>query len=359
MTDRFRHVLVGITALCGVVGLAALLMLFGYVPGWLEGGYEIRIHMAEASGLNAGSRAKLHGIDVGGVKRIDLQQPVGKGVLVTVNIKDKYSIPADVRTTVSQSLLGGSPALELDATHLAGKDDLVMLPRDGSAVIEAKLASLTNQVTEQIKNALDGPTKDLNRLVNAFELLATEWASVGKNINDLTSPRSPADVDGSNGAKLANMTTVLARADQRLADMKQVLDGINSVVNDPKMRDDLKLTLTNLKDASANIKDVSTDAKTLVAKTGENVDEFVESARGNLDQLTKRYVAVADDLSGAILSMRKTIDTAREGDGTMAKLLNDPSLYNNLNDSVKKLDSALVDMKLLIQKWEKEGILKF
>lgn len=356
MSDRFRHLLVGLTGLCGIVGLAALLMLFGYVPDWLEGGYVVKVRMTDAGGLTAGSRLKLNGLDVGRVVTIELQQPVNKGVIITAKVKEEFNLPQGVTASVSPTFLGGSPALDFEVAHLTGNEP--SLPRNGSAEIEGRIASIAGQLT----SALEGPKKDLTRLVDTFEKLSNEWNTVGKNISMLTAPLTPAEVDGSNGAKAGNITTVLARADQRLAEMREILGGVNSLLNDPKMREDLKITLVNVKDASANIKEVTADAKTLVAKAGgtvDKVDGLVSSAQGNLDQLTKRYVAVADDLSGSILAMRKTIDQAREGNGTVGKLLNDPSLYNNLNDSVKKLDSALVDMKLLIQKWEKEGIIKF
>lgn len=362
MTDRTRHVIVGITGICGIVGLAGLLMLFGYVPDWLDGGYVVKVQMPDASGLTPGSRLKLNGLDIGRVVDIELRVPISKGVVITTKVKEEYSVPAEAKASVSPTFLGGSTALDFDVSHLAGRDDLVMLPRNGTAVIDGAAASITSQLATQLKSALDKPMQEMTRLVDSFEKLANDWSDVGKNLKSITDPRSPVDVDKSDGKTLGNVTTVLARADQRLAEMKQVLDGINTLVNDPALREDLKASLANIKEVSVNIKEASADTKNLMAKASgsiDKVDAVVDSAKGNLDQLTRRYVAVADDLSGAIGSMRKTIDQVREGDGTVGKLINDPSLYNNLNESVKKLDSALVDMKLLIQKWEKEGIIKF
>lgn len=362
MTDRMRHVIVGLTAIFGIVGLAGLLMLFGYVPDWLEGGYVVKVQMPDASGLTPGSRLKLNGLDVGRVVTIQLRQPISKGVVITTKIKEEFSLPKEVKASVSPTFLGGSPALDFDVSHLVTKEELEMLPRDGSAVIDGQTASLTGQLATQLKSALDRPMAEMTRLVDSIETLTTEWSAVGKNLKAITDPVTPGDVDASNGQKVGNVTTLIARADQRLAEMKEVLEGINSLVNDPATRADIKASIANIKDASGNIKEVSADTKALIAKANDSVgkvDTLMDSAKGNLDQLTKRYVAVADDMSGTIMAMRKTIDQVREGDGTVGKLINDPSLYNNLNESVKKLDSALVDMKLLIQKWEKEGIIKF
>lgn len=361
MNDRTRHIIVGLTGIGGIIGLAGLLMLFGYVPDWLEKGYIVKVQMPDASGLTPGSRLKLNGIDIGKVQDVHLREPMSLGVVITAKVNEEYSLPVGVKASVTPTFLGGSPALDFDVSHLTDPE-IAMLPRDGTAVVNGAAASITGQLATQLKTALDRPMAEMTRLVDSFEQLAGDWSAVARNLKTITDPVSPADVDASGGEKMGNVTTVLARADQRLADMKETLAGINSLINDPAMREDLKLSLANLKDASGTIKEVSTDTQALISKAGgsvDKVDTLLDSAKGNLDQLTKRYVAVADDMSGTIMAMRKTIDQVREGDGTIGKLINDPALYNNLNESVKKLDSALIDMKLLIQKWEKEGIIKF
>jgi phospholipid/cholesterol/gamma-HCH transport system substrate-binding protein len=40
------------------------------------------------------------------------------------------------------------------------------------------------------------------------------------------------------------------------------------------------------------------------------------------------------------------MEKLNNGDGSMAKLLNDPSFYNNLNSSAKELSELLLDLKL-------------
>ncbi len=71
MEDRSRNIVVGITALAGLVGLAFLLMLFGRLPAFLESGYELRVELPSAGGLKQGSVARFSGIDVGRVVSVD------------------------------------------------------------------------------------------------------------------------------------------------------------------------------------------------------------------------------------------------------------------------------------------------
>ena len=67
-------------------------------------------------------------------------------------------------------------------------------------------------------------------------------------------------------------------------------------------------------------------------------------------------MAVADDVGGAINSIKTTLDTARTGDGTLGKLMKDPALYNNLNDSAERLSKAISELQAFLEKLRKEGI---
>lgn len=373
MSDRVRNLIVGFTAIGGLACLAALLMLFGYVPAWLEGGYVVKVQLPDAANLNRGSRVKMSGVDIGRVESVDLLSPASQGVMVVTKIREEVGVPQGVKASVRPTLLGGSPNLEFDIAHQPGAPAAAVLARDGSAFVIGQTASLTSEIGQQLKGGIDQlgakldsaiaePKKNLAELADQFRDLSREWTKVGKNIAELTEPRKPVDVDDPNASVTGNLATVLARADDRLMEMKATIDGLNKWVADEQLRSDFRDTVANAKTASANLAETAKEANKLVARAGgslDKVDAAVDSARTSIDQLSKRYIAAADDLSGAVLAMRKTIDEAREGNGTLGKLIKDPSLYNNLNDSVKRLDSALTDMKLLIQKWEKEGIIKF
>ena len=55
-------------------------------------------------------------------------------------------------------------------------------------------------------------------------------------------------------------------------------------------------------------------------------------------------------------SLQSVAEKADRGDGSIGKVLNDPALYNNLNDALERMKQALKELQLLIQKWKKEGV---
>jgi phospholipid/cholesterol/gamma-HCH transport system substrate-binding protein len=130
-----------------------------------------------------------------------------------------------------------------------------------------------------------------------------------------------------------------------MRELKITMANINKWTGDEQLLADFKATATNAKEASG--------------KLNAGVDKITglaDSSRENVDKLTKRLMGVADDLSKAVGSMQQTLDQAREGEGTVGKLINDPALYDNLNDTAQRLGSAATELQLLIQKWKAEGL---
>jgi phospholipid/cholesterol/gamma-HCH transport system substrate-binding protein len=343
MTQRTQNIIVGITAMVGLAGLAVMLMLFGSFTFWGNGGYEVRVTFTEAGGLSQESRVRLAGIDIGKVHRIEFQDPAYRGVIVTATINPDVQIPVEAHVSIDRPLLGGSPALQFNVSHLAQHASVPMAPTDGSAAFEGSSSSFVGQFEKmadkalvQLRDELKGPKEQLGKLAEQLGHLSETWREVGQNINHLVEPRDPSKVDS--GEALGNLTTVLARTDQRLREIEQVLAGIRAYVGDEQMRTDLKATVANARTVS------------------ENAVKLTENAQQQIEQLTRRVTAVADDMSAAIQSTQKLIEQARAGNGTVGLLLNNPSVYNNLNDASQRVTAAVDDLRLLIQKWREEGL---
>lgn len=96
------------------------------------------------------------------------------------------------------------------------------------------------------------------------------------------------------------------------------------------------------------------NARGLTDKLTASVDRLSNSLSDGVSALRSRYVALADDLAGAVGSLRAFADSARTG--TVGKLVKDPALYDNLNDATERLQKALDDLRLLVQKWKAEGL---
>lgn len=353
MLDRTRNTIVGLTSLLGLAGLFLLLVLFGYVPSWIKPGYKVVVEMQQAGGINSASRARLNGIDIGRVREIELLQAPKRGILLTLEVNGDVRIPKAAPGRVSAPLLGGSPTFVFTTAGLSDEQMADILPVDGTAQIvadESDAGSMAGAFAKSISDSVDRVRGDMKVVIERFErvqenfqALSEEWTKVGQNVNQMIEPRKTAEVDA--GTAAPNVSTLLARADARMKELEAAIAGINDLLGDQKLRDDMRQTVGNARKATENLAAAAASAKT----TSDNLNE-------NVDRIAKRVVAVADDLSATIASARKAMDQAGEGQGTIGKMLNDPALYDNLNDAAERIGKAADEVKLLIDKWKAEGV---
>ncbi|MEM7626261.1 MAG: MlaD family protein [Planctomycetota bacterium] len=317
MTERNRNIVVGFVTLAGLVGLAFLLLLFGYVPRFVQSGYFVTIELPDASSLNNGSRVELTGIDIGKVENIDFKQPFGSGVTVRVRIREGVQVPTEAEPQVEKPLLGGSPTIKFAVKDLSNGPPKSFLTTDGSAVVQGRLSPLA------------GVFGQIERMSNSFDALSTEWQGVGQKVNAMLETQDLAAVEA--GEVSGNLTTAVARVDLRLIEFKEILAGVDAFVNDETLRKDVTATASNARKASENL------AETMGA-------------------LESRYVALADDVSLVVEQMNKLLVDARKPRGTVGKLVDDPALYDNLDDAAKRIGQAADELKLLLEKWKAEGV---
>jgi phospholipid/cholesterol/gamma-HCH transport system substrate-binding protein len=327
MKENTVNLIVGATTISGLLGLAWLMTEIGGLAESLEGGYSVTITTPDASGLHKDSRVTYSGIDIGRIESVDFQERPMTGVIAIALITtDDLELPDDVSVVIQNPLLGGSATAAL----IRGPGPVSgYLPIDGSAAITGEPAVDFSKVAEELRNALGGPMEEFKKISDNFDELSHEWTLVGENINQLVELRSTDVVDG--GEETGNLATVLARADQRLAELEAAIDGVNLYVNDEELRSDVRAAAANSRELTQRFND-------------------------SMDTLRTRYVAVADDISSAIESIQKLSNKTLEGGGTFGKMVSDPALYENLNDASERLKAAIDDVRLLVEKWKAEGV---
>ena len=342
MKDESRNVIVGITALAGLVGLAAMLVLFGYVPGMLEKGYSVSVELAHAGGLSKGSLARLSGIPIGRITSIELASTPRTGVVAVLLIDQDVRIPQNVQVAVAAPILTGSAWLAFGVpVDPEGTEAVGVLPTDGSAVLQGQVPELVSELAGAMRSALAGSVDSIrsdlrpalarfDRIEQSLNDLSEQWTEVGKRVNNLIEDRAVEEVD--EGTVDGNLATVLKRMDTRLAEAKELLANARQWID--------------------QVADATGEVHSTVAKAGRAADKTTQS----IEQLTLRYVALADDLSRTIGDMQKLATQASTGQGTMGKLLNDPAVYDNLDDTVKRIGQVANELKLLLEKWKAEGV---
>ncbi|MEM8782278.1 MAG: MlaD family protein [Planctomycetota bacterium] len=339
MNDTTRNLTVGVTTLAGVVGLAVLLFLFGYVPAFLRSGYAITIDMADAVTLGEGSAVQLYGIRVGEVRSIEFKNPPGSGVLVRARITRDLRIPAPVHAEVDTDLLGGTATVQLVPDNGPDADYTEFLATDGTATIPGELGSLA------------GAFAQLNRLTTSFEDFSQEWNRVGRNVNALL-----GDADRPNGLADQGLGRVLASLEGRLSQMEAILTDIRRYSGDEAVAQDFRATMANARAASEQANAMMTEARAAVTDTRAELSEATASAQAQLDTVANRVLAVAEDSTATLKQLQDILQLTLDGEGTAARVLNDPALFENFADAALRISALADEARLLVEKWKAEGL---
>ncbi len=333
MNTQKRNILSGLTGIIGVLLLAWLIVIFGRLPHWLGDDWPLTIRLRTASGLGEGSRVRLNGIDVGYIQSIELAGNIRQCVVIVARIAPEHRIPADATASVATGLFGGGAWVSINAApddSAKPPDETDYLPTDGSATIVAETATFAERLEQELTRRFE-TFDELAQQINQF---ARTFTRVGNNINQLIEPLDEATPT----EHPENIRLLIIKANENLASLQQAVDSINRIVGDEQLVEDVRQTVANAR------------------RLTHDGAELTERMQGQVDQLTGRFVKVADQLSVTLEQLNNLITAARQGKGTTGKLINDPALYDNMNDAAKRLGDALDEIRLLIEKWKAEGV---
>lgn len=150
-----------------------------------------------------------------------------------------------------------------------------------------------------------------------------------------------------------NFSGVSNNLDTTLSSADSLLVNLNGLVLD-NSDDGIKSAIAELNATMKSFKSVSYTINTLV----KDNDDKLNSVLSNFDAISTDLAVITNDLKEAKLSntvknIDQTLTTANRllssienSDGTIGKLLNDPSLYNNLEAASKEMELLLKDIKL-------------
>lgn len=161
---------------------------------------------------------------------------------------------------------------------------------------------------------------------------------------------------GINGGMLGTVGQLMPVVEKMLPKLDSILSSVNALLADPA----LSQTLHNAQATTANLVVSTRELNTLMASLNRRVPgmmnkaDYVLSEAGqtmyNTKTLTSNLAAV--DVAGTMAKVDKTLanvqqftDRLNSKNSSLGLLMNDASLYNNLNTTVLSADSLLTDFK--------------
>ena len=320
------------TVRVGILVLIATLLLYaGFV--FLGGnmgkhGKHFFVAMLDAGGVVKGTRVSMAGVHIGEVDDVKLINP--RMVMVELDIEQRYHIPADSTAEIPTQFisLGESGMVIVPPEQIRGdlREGSTILGRhpgpldsifpDSRTTIQTLTETLgafrdllkDEDLKGNIKHMLASTTKTLDQ----FEALAKQTNAVlSQNqapINDAMRNASLAMADVHKSTELLyrmmrdgryqdKVTGLLAHLDKTTAKAGELMDSLNSYVNDPALHGSLKTMMNNGVELSEQGKEIAT-------KTNAMADNGVE--------LTKRAVTLTDQ-AGEVAAEAKNLLSKLEG----------------------------------------------
>jgi phospholipid/cholesterol/gamma-HCH transport system substrate-binding protein len=144
------------------------------------------------------------------------------------------------------------------------------------------------------------------------------------------------------------------------------------VLGTQEAQTDLKTAISKAREAiehannvAANFEKISNDLKPMPARIDATVTEVqagVADARQTMRLAQERIASVSDQLNRNLDKIAAVLDDARSisgkintGNGTLARLLNDPKLYDTIVTATEVINQTVRDVQRLVRGIEQEG----
>jgi phospholipid/cholesterol/gamma-HCH transport system substrate-binding protein len=394
MNQRWMRIGIGVFVALALLLLATLILLFNSLPRLFTATtiYTVRF-TDDVSGLASGAPVRLSGVKVGTVGDIALDDLTGE-VHVHLMLDKPHVVRRNEQVTLVANLLGNDAAIDLVIVPPPeGKaPDVSPVPTDVvlNGVRAGNVSSLISRASEVVpttQDTLNDIRKSMQRIEKMTPLVEDtfrEYRDLGRSLNnsvpDLRRTNDDVDKLAKSVDKLAQSANdavpslrsdaddlaATARAWQKVGEradlliqqnqekITQAIDRFNemlgraaSLLSDENIRN-VTVTLRNTSKASESFPSIA-----------QNTDEFMKEGRNtlprfnstmtrlddltqNVQKITKPFADRSDTtsrnldeslakLNRTLTDLNQMIQTAGQSDGTLNKLLTDPSLYNNLD----------------------------
>ena len=284
-----------------LASIAFLILYFGF--NFLKGNdvfSSARVYYVEyenVDGLMVSNQVMVNGIEVGKVKKVELQPTKSNKILVTLRLSQDIVIPDKTVAVLSDGALLGGKIIRL---RLEGKGNLA---EDSFLKGETEVG-----VTALLKERAIPVIANADSLLVSFRQISNKFDHTGTYLNSLlkTSNETVSNINGS----------------------------VNGIVADNR---------ANIAQISSNMKTLSTD----LIETEKQLRPLLTKFNSVADSLNALQLGkTLKEVDATVVSLKKIVQGLERGEGTAGKLIKNDSLYLGINRTIVDLDKLLLDFRL-------------
>ena len=302
-----------ITAVIALAAIGLLVTGVNFLKGnSFFGGDEVYYaYLPKTGGVTPATSVYVNGVDVGKVISIEyvpLSKDSLKKVKITFNVSiDNLQFPIGTQ-------------VEAGGIDLLNKGLIVHIPNDASKGFYKPGATLKGFVSKDITTTLTEYADPLSTKLNAA---LASIDNMVKNVSAFWDTTATSELEGS----LKEIKIAIKR-------FGNAAEEIEMLVATEKVQ--LSRILSNVEEITANLK-----------RSNEKVKKIVGNVEGITDDLvTADFKGTINNAKQTLATINDVLNQAKNGDGTLGKLLGDQTLYNELVKTNKELQNLVNDIQV-------------
>jgi len=344
MDDRVLRLRVGVVVLAAALITAFLIARFGDLPLPGGGTYTIYVRFPRAPGVTQGSPVRMSGVQIGRVTTLELLQPTGVRVTAQID-RNRTILDCDACWITSASVLGDSVLEFVPPDRVPGGAKPI---EGGTEIINGRVAS--------------NPLEAVTNIEPALQVAMASVRDAGSEV--ATTARSLNNAISNNQDQLPRIAQKTERALDQFA---VAMNNINSLVDDPQMRQDMKQAL---RDFPLLVRDTTNTLNKANAAfdSMKFASDRASTNLANLENFTRplgeRGPQLVDNLDGSLANINELLeqlvtftDNLNSREGSLGRLMNDPALYfkldrtlSNAEDITARLRPIMDDIRVFSDK---------
>jgi len=289
------------------VAITLLILSFNFLKGktLLKTGNYLYAVYSETKGIKISNPVYVKGFQVGAVADIENADPNLESIIVSIKLTDHYNIPSNSVAVIRENPLG-TPSIDI---QLGNQKNYL---QEGDTLLTAESRGMLSGIMDKVSPV----TEQLEKTIKSLD-------EVLKNINTIFDPKTKnnlqsviANVNKTTESLVASSASLQQMLNQQTGSIAQSMNNVNKFTkNLSDNNDKITQTLGNVATASANL------AKTDLA-------------------------GAVNQLKTAVANLNTVVEKINSDQGSMGKLLNDPNLYNNLNNTIKSANILVDDLRM-------------
>jgi phospholipid/cholesterol/gamma-HCH transport system substrate-binding protein len=336
MDDRVLRLRVGVVVLAAASITAFLVARFGDLPVWPGAStYTIYIRFPRAPGVTEGTPVRMSGVQIGRVVRLELLQPTGVRVITEID-RGRTILDTDSCWITSASVLGDSVLEFVPADPVPpGAKPL----EDRTEIINGRVASNPLEVLTDLQPNLQGAMLSVRSAAGEVSDAARTITTTVRNFQE-------------------QFPRVGQKAELALDQFGLAMTNVNSILGDPRFRDDLRDALQGLPQTLRDF-DITLNKANGAFDSMKVASDQAAQNLANIANFTKplgeRGPQLVDNLDGSLANINELLeqlvtftDNLNSREGTLGRILNDDAIYLRLERVLANAEDITARIKPVI-----------